>query len=55
MGSHVTVPMEEIIRIHSSSGTTGMPTFAGITKHDHEVWTQITARFFLRKDSGREI
>jgi phenylacetate-CoA ligase len=44
LGDHVAAPMEKIIRIHSSSGTTGQPSFMGITKHDHRVWTEITAR-----------
>ena len=44
LGSHAAVNMEKIIRIHSSSGTTGQPSFVGITKHDHRVWTDITAR-----------
>lgn len=44
LGDHVAASMEKIIRIHSSSGTTGQPSFVGITKHDHQVWTEITAR-----------
>jgi phenylacetate-CoA ligase len=44
LGYHMAAPMEKIIRIHSSSGTTGQPSFVGITKHDHRVWTEITAR-----------
>jgi phenylacetate-CoA ligase len=44
LGNHVAAPMEKIIRIHSSSGTTGVPSFVGITKHDHRVWTEITSR-----------
>jgi len=44
LGSHAAVDMEKVIRIHSSSGTTGNPSFIGITRHDHEVWTQITGR-----------
>lgn len=47
LGSHAAAPMEDIIRIHSSSGTTGVPTFIGITRHDHQVWTEITARSFF--------
>ncbi len=54
LGWHVAAPMEDIIRIHSSSGTTGVPTFIGITRHDHQVWTEITSRSFyvqgLRKE-----
>jgi len=44
LGDHVAAPMEKIIRIHSSSGTTGVPSFVGITKHDQRVWTDITSR-----------
>jgi phenylacetate-CoA ligase len=44
LGSHAAAPMEKIIRIHSSSGTTGNPSFIGITRHDHKGWTQITER-----------
>jgi phenylacetate-CoA ligase len=44
LGSHAAVNMEKIIRIHSSSGTTGNPSFVGITRRDQQVWTQITAR-----------
>jgi phenylacetate-CoA ligase len=44
LGLHCAAPIEDVIRIHSSSGTTGIPTFVGITAHDHKVWTDITAR-----------
>jgi phenylacetate-CoA ligase len=36
--------MKKIIRIHSSSGTTGNPSFTGITQRDQKGWTQITER-----------
>jgi phenylacetate-CoA ligase len=49
LGSHCAAPMDDIIRIHSSSGTTGIPTFVGITRHDHRVWTDITARSLFAK------
>jgi phenylacetate-CoA ligase len=39
------VPMKEIVRIHSSSGTTGIPTVVGYTKKDLETWSNIVARF----------
>lgn len=38
------VPMEDIIRIHASSGTTGRPTVVGYTKNDIAVWSNILAR-----------
>jgi len=33
------VPMEEIVRIHASSGTTGKPTVVGYTHRDIEIWS----------------
>lgn len=38
------VPMNEIIRIHSSSGTTGKPTVVGYTKNDIALWGEMVAR-----------
>jgi len=37
-------PMEEIVRIHSSSGTTGNPTVVGYTKNDIALWGNLIAR-----------
>ncbi len=39
------VPMREVVRIHSSSGTTGKPTVVGYTKDDIRTWTELVARF----------
>ena len=36
--------MQEIVRVHASSGTTGNPTVVGYTRHDLEVWKEVTAR-----------
>lgn len=47
LGEHVCVNPKDIIRIHSSSGTTGVPTYVGITKRDQEVWRDIVARVFF--------
>ncbi|HEX2951550.1 MAG TPA: phenylacetate--CoA ligase [Armatimonadota bacterium] len=38
------VPKEEVVRIHSSSGTTGKPTVVGYTANDISLWSQVTAR-----------
>src|SRR5205823_13569762 len=38
------VPMERIVRIHASSGTTGKPTVVGYTAGDIDTWTQLMAR-----------
>jgi phenylacetate-CoA ligase len=37
-------PMDEIVRIHASSGTTGRPTVVGYTKKDIETWAHLMAR-----------
>ena len=39
-----TVPMEEIVRVHASSGTTGKPTVVGYTQKDIETWANVMAR-----------
>jgi phenylacetate-CoA ligase len=39
------VPLREVVRIHSSSGTTGKPTVVGYTKNDLKVWSNLVARF----------
>ena len=38
------VPMDEIVRIHASSGTTGKPTVVGYSKADIETWSSLMAR-----------
>jgi phenylacetate-CoA ligase len=38
------VPMQQIVRIHASSGTTGKPTVVGYTRNDIETWSRLMAR-----------
>jgi phenylacetate-CoA ligase len=38
------VPMDKIVRIHASSGTTGKPTVVGYTAKDIDTWTHVMAR-----------
>lgn len=40
-------PMEEIVRIHASSGTTGKPTVVGYTSRDIDIWAELMARSFV--------
>ncbi|MFI8083685.1 phenylacetate--CoA ligase PaaK [Kitasatospora sp. NPDC086009] len=46
------VPVEEVRRIHASSGTTGRPTVVGYTEHDLSVWADVVARS-IRAAGGR--
>jgi phenylacetate-CoA ligase len=41
------VPLKDIVRIHSSSGTTGKPTVVGYTKRDLEMWKNLVARIMV--------
>ena len=38
------VPMDDVVRIHASSGTTGKPVVVGYTRNDIKVWSQVVAR-----------
>ena len=38
------VPMRDVVRIHSSSGTTGKPTVVGYTENDLDNWAECMAR-----------
>jgi phenylacetate-CoA ligase len=46
------VPLNEVIRIHASSGTTGKPTVVGYTRGDIELWSSLMARS-IRAGGGR--
>lgn len=38
------VPLKDVVRFHTSTGTTGKPTVVGYTKGDLEMWGEICAR-----------
>ncbi|MGC8491393.1 MAG: phenylacetate--CoA ligase family protein [Syntrophobacteraceae bacterium] len=38
------VPMETVVRIHASSGTTGQATVVGYTARDIQMWSELLAR-----------
>jgi phenylacetate-CoA ligase len=38
------VPMDQVVRIHASSGTTGKPTVVAYTRGDLDVWTEVMSR-----------
>lgn len=39
------VPLERVVRVHASSGTTGSRTVVGYTAADLETWSELVARF----------
>ncbi len=46
LGDHAAVDMADVIRVHSSSGTTGRPSYVGITRADGRRWTEIISRVY---------
>ena len=46
-------PLEEIVRIHASSGTTGKPTVVGYTQKDIDTWSELMARSFVAAGAPR--
>ncbi len=38
------VPLRDIVRLHSTSGTTGAPVVVGYTRNDIRAWSECTAR-----------
>ncbi len=44
LGTHIACDMSKVKRIYSTSGTTGRPTFIGVTKHDVGVWKEACCR-----------
>ncbi len=48
------VPLRDVVRIHSSSGTTGMATVVGYTKKDIDTWSNLVARILTAAGVGKE-
>lgn len=55
LGLHQAAATRDIVRIHSSSGTTGRPSYVGITRRDRDGWIESVARVYwsqgVRPDS----
>ena len=47
-------PVNKIIRIHASSGTTGKPTVVGYTKNDIENWSDCMARLCMAAGASED-
>jgi phenylacetate-CoA ligase len=46
IGAHLAVPMSEVVRIYSTSGTTGAPSFIPLTATDLANWIKISSRSY---------
>jgi phenylacetate-CoA ligase len=54
LGRHAGVPMTEVVRVHASTGTTGRPSWVGVTRRDAAAWTDMVARAFRTMGATRE-
>jgi len=48
------VPLREVVRIHSSTGTTSKPIVMGYTKNDIKIWSNLAARFMTAAGVTRD-
>ena len=44
LGKHSAVEIGTVIRVYSTSGTSGNPTYIGLTFHDRDVWAETAMR-----------
>jgi phenylacetate-CoA ligase len=53
IGTHLTASPGEIVRIYSTSGTTGAPSYIPLTASDLEVWVRTSARSYAASGVAR--
>jgi len=47
LGDHLAAPRDDVVRIFSTSGTTGDPCYMPLTKNDLAMWTEISSRSYF--------
>jgi phenylacetate-CoA ligase len=53
IGTHRTAAREDIVRIYSTSGTTGTPSYIPLTSGDLEVWVRTSSRSYAASGLSR--
>jgi phenylacetate-CoA ligase len=53
IGTHCTAAREDIVRIYSTSGTTGTPSYIPLTASDLDVWIRISSRSYAASGLSR--
>lgn len=46
IGAHLAAPMSDVVRVYSTSGTTGTPCYIPLTNHDLSNWITISSRSY---------
>jgi phenylacetate-CoA ligase len=54
LGRHAAVAMTRVVRVHASTGTTGRPSWVGVTRRDADAWTDMVARAFRTMGAAAE-
>src|SRR5271157_3907360 len=53
IGTHLTAAPADIVRIYSTSGTTGTPSYIPLSAADLEVWVRTSARSYAASGLSR--
>jgi len=48
------VPLRDVVRVHASSGTTGLATAVGYTRNDLKTWSDLVARVLVAGGVGKD-
>jgi len=54
LGRHAGAGMADVIRVHASTGTTGTPSWVGVTRRDSAAWTDMIANAFRTMGAVRD-
>ena len=46
LGAHLGVPLDRVVQVQATSGTTGTPSYLGLTAADVQTWAELGARAF---------
>lgn len=46
IGTHLAAPMDDVVRVYSTSGTTGTPSYIPLTAGDLDNWVEISCRSY---------
>jgi phenylacetate-CoA ligase len=52
LGSHLGVPLEQVVQVQATSGTTGTPSYLALTENDLQTWADLGARAFRAAGIG---
>ncbi|UZF95908.1 AMP-binding protein (plasmid) [Bosea sp. NBC_00550] len=53
IGTHLAAPLEDVVRIFSTSGTTGLPSYIPLTAGDLDNWIRTSARSYGASGLGK--